>query len=372
MMQSRWETGNLYEEITGYSRHGGELPTDPAKRRAVLRSMLALADSQEPLAGKTLQETKADGLIREEVTYTLHNGITTRATLLRPDSPRKGMPAVVALHDHGGYYYHGRKKLLSSPEASPGLEAFQQQYYGGRSWPEALARKGYVVLIPDAFYFGSRRLEETTLPDSCREKYFAPCKGLAEGSDAYISAYNEACGLYEREMVKHLLVSPVTWPGILVSDDMRAVDYLAARPEVNAEHIGCCGLSIGGFRSALLCGMDPRIRCAVVVCWMNTFADLQFTRLRDHTFMLYIPHLLRQFDLPDITGLCAPNPLLVQQCMRDDLFSHEGMRQAETILARHYHNAGAASRFKAAWYDSPHAFTLPMQADAFAWLDKHL
>ena len=48
----------------------------------------------------------------------------------------------------------------------------------------------------------------------------------------------------------------MTWPGVFVFDDRRAVDYLASRPDVDATRIGCGGLSGGGLRTVMLTGAD--------------------------------------------------------------------------------------------------------------------
>ena len=37
-----------------------------------------------------------------------------------------------------------------------------------------------------------------------------------------------------------------TWPGVVAWDDIRTVDYLVTRPEVDPRRIGCVGVSMGG------------------------------------------------------------------------------------------------------------------------------
>ena len=44
-----------------------------------------------------------------------------------------------------------------------------------------------------------------------------------------------------------------------VEDARRAVDILSALPEVNANHIGVTGISLGGIQAASICGSEPRI-----------------------------------------------------------------------------------------------------------------
>ncbi len=51
----------------------------------------------------------------------------------------------------------------------------------------------------------------------------------------------------------------LTWPGIVFRDDIRTVDYLVTRPEVDPKRIGCLGISMGGYRSCYLAALDDRI-----------------------------------------------------------------------------------------------------------------
>ena len=44
----------------------------------------------------------------------------------------------------------------------------QERAYGGAAWANRLARRGYAVLVPDAFAFGSRRIRVADLPAAIR------------------------------------------------------------------------------------------------------------------------------------------------------------------------------------------------------------
>src|SRR6185436_15642162 len=86
-----------------------------------------------------------------------------------------------------------------------------------------------------------------------------------------IAAFNKRSGLSEQLVGRTIFSAGFTWAGLMFWDDVRSVDYLVSRPEVDPARIGCVGLSVGGVRSAHLAALDDRIKAAVVVCWMTSF-----------------------------------------------------------------------------------------------------
>ena len=77
---------------------------------------------------------------------------------------------MVALHDHGGWFVHGKEKLVGMDGEHVALKGFREQYYGGRPYAEELARRGFVVIVPDAFYWGERRLQYQDPPPELRKR----------------------------------------------------------------------------------------------------------------------------------------------------------------------------------------------------------
>lgn len=64
------------------------------------------------------------------------------------------------------------------------------------------------------------------------------------------------------------------WPGIIFWDDIRTVDYLLTRPEVDPKRIGCVGISMGGYRVAYLSALDERIAAGCIVGFMSTVKSM--------------------------------------------------------------------------------------------------
>ena len=222
--------------------------------------------------------------------------------------------------------------------------------------------------MPDAFAFGSRRIRIADLPPGIRD-------GMDEQESddpEYIAAYNRWAGGHESTLAKSLLSAGTTWAGVWLAEDLYALDVLCGRDDVDAERVGIGGLSGGGLRTVYLAGLDDRVRCAVCVGMMTTWRDLLLNKSHTHTWMIYVPHLATEMDYPDILGMRAPLPTLVQNNTEDPLFTLTEMRRADVMLRQLYEKADAADRYRCGFYAGEHKFDIAMQSDAFDWFDRWL
>jgi dienelactone hydrolase len=311
---------------------------------------------------KTLERVDAGDFWRERVTFRTTPEIRVPAFVLVPKNAKLPAPGIVALHDHGGFYLWGKEKLTTLPDEHRVLTEFKGDYYGGRSIADELARQGYVVVVIDMFYWGERRMLLDDDPPAWKER--PPTITPQE-----ISAFNQRSGQNEQLLGRTLFLTGLTWAGVMFWDDVRTVDYLLTRPEVDPKRIGCVGLSVGGFRSAHLAALDERIKAAVVVGWMCAYMPL----LKDHMIHTVghtklVPGLTRWLDLPDVAAMAIPASLLVINGRKDGLFTVDGMEEAHRKLADCYKKAGVPDRFRAHMYETPHQFNREMQAEAWDWL----
>ncbi len=346
-----------------------DLPSWRALARSRYRELLA-----SPAPGATPQallqhKFEFDGLSIEHLQWQLPYGPPTEAILLKPANATGKLPGILGLHDHGGNKYFGLRKITRiSNDPHPLMIRHQNHYYGGLAWANEIARRGYAVLVHDTFTFGSRRIRLSDLPGRIRNDQV---EANPEAEDEIVR-YNQITAAQEHLIAKSLACSTMTWPGIYVNDDQRALDYLASRPDVDATRLGCAGLSGGGVRTVMLAGADERIRCATCVGMMSTWRDYLLNKCFTHTWMCYIPGIARELDYPEILGLNAPNPVLVLNNRQDQLFTLSEMERADRILAEVYRKAGASDRYRASFYDGPHKFDAEMQKEAFAWFDRWL
>lgn len=343
--------------------------------RPVFLEHLSYAPKPLPLSAEVVSREERDGFTIETVRISATPAYDIPAKVLVPNSGKRRLPGVLALHCHSGQYVWGHEKVLSSPQDSPALIEFRDRTYG-RPYAELLARRGFVVVAIDALYFGARRLhveslEAATAPGDVKESLEA-LSALKSGTREWIAAVNSLCSRYEHLTAKTIFAAGATWPGLLTWDDMRSVDYLCSRPEVDSRRIGCLGLSLGGLRTAHLIAADPRIKAACVTGWMPEFGELLRNHIRHHTWMAYIPGLYSSLDLPDAAALIAPGALLVQQCSRDNLYPMSAMQGGVNKLKEIFAKAGIPERFRGSFHDEPHSFRPAMQDEAFAWLERWL
>jgi dienelactone hydrolase len=318
-----------------------------------------------PASPMLIRRTDRGDYIEEYLTFQTTADLRVPAYVLIPTRVKVPAPALVVLHCHGGFYLWGKEKVVATDNEHPVLAGFKQQLYDGKSIATELVRRGYVVITIDMFYWGERRM----LLDEDPPSYRQPARMTREE----IEAFHRRSSQNEQLVARSLFTAGVSWPGVLLWDDIRTLDYLATRPEVDARRIGCIGLSVGGYRSFLLAALDERIKAAVDVGWMTAFAPT-IGRHVIHTVGLtfHIPGLYRYLDLPDLAALIAPRSVFVINGSKDSLFPPAGVKAAFTKIQQCFQKAGAPERQRCQLYDAPHQFNLAMQADAWQWLERSL
>ncbi len=295
-----------------------------------------------PLAARVRSREVRDGLLRERVSFIGQREQVVPALVIRPIGPVQRLPAVIVLHGLGGTK-EGMADLM-----------------------EELARRGYLALAIDARWHGERG------------------PGLQA---AMIRAYRSGQG--------HPYVFDT------VADLFRTLDYLETRPDVDARRIGMIGISMGGQETWITAALDPRVRVAVPVIGVNTFAwPVQHDRWQARSRLLpqvyeavradlgepqvdarvyravwdrLTPGLLDRFDGPELLPLIAPRPLLVLNGEIDPLVPVAGARLAAESARRAYAAAGVPECFR--FVVAPgvgHNFTAEERRLALDWLDRWL
>lgn len=222
---------------------------------------------------------------------------TVPGTLLRPNGHAGPLPAVLYCHAHGNRHHIGRRELLEGRPALLGA-------YG-----PVLAASGFAVLCVDMPGFGSRQ---------------------AEGSE---SALSKAAHWQGRTLL-----------GRMLADLSAALDYLAARDDVDPSRMATLGLSMGATHAYLLAALDARIAACAHLCAFSNMRPLIESGAHDlHGPYMTVPGLLETCDLADIAALIAPRPQLVCCGRLDPLTPAEAFDPALERLRDAYRRHGPAN-----------------------------
>ncbi|HTG99261.1 MAG TPA: alpha/beta hydrolase family protein [Vicinamibacterales bacterium] len=329
--------------------------------RARVLDRLCYSPATVSPAAEVIRRTDRNDYIEEYLTFQTTPDLRVPAYVLIPKNSPLPAPGLVVLHCHGGAYVWGKEKVVATTNEHPVLSEFKKGLYEGTSIANELVRRGYVVITIDMFYWGERRMLLDDDPASYRERQSM--------TSEEVQAFNRRSSQNEQLVARTLMTAGITWPGVVLWDDLRTLDYLASRPEVDRRRLGCVGLSVGGYRSFLLAALDQRIKAAVDVGWMTSYGS----NLRRHVintvgFTFHIPGLYRYLDLPDLAALIAPRSIFVINGSKDALFPSDGVERAFRKIEACYRKAGAPDRQRCRLYDAPHQFNREMQAEAWEWL----
>ncbi len=249
------------------------------------------------------------------------------AYLLIPDDMKPGERRPAILNAHG----HGPGKSLLVGLAPKSFEPDSDRL-SNEAAALFLVKQGYVVLAPDWRPFGERALD---------------AKYCRQGRDA--------CNVTAMsfEYFGFTLLALNIW------DARRSIDLLQSLPFVDPNRIGMTGLSYGGTMTTYMTALDARIKAAVVSGYLSTLNDAMSMRgIGNYCGAQYLPGLLNWGDIPDVFGLIAPRPLLIESGTKDDCFVFDDTTPAYEKLKVIYAAAGASDKLDRDVADLPHIYIL--------------
>jgi len=153
---------------------------------------------------------------------------------------------------------------------------------------------------------------------------------------------------------------------------MRAIDYLATRPEIDIQKLGVTGISGGGIISWYLPAVDDRVKAVASVCGSWTAkTQLALNAVQENCDCVYLPNRFR-LDLPTIGALIAPRPFKILGALRDEMFPTAGYQDAHRKVSRIYAHYGATDRIALYEHDAPHQDIPAFRKEANEWLNQWL
>jgi dienelactone hydrolase len=139
-----------------------------------------------------------------------------------------------------------------------------------------------------------------------------------------------------------------------VYDVMRTIDWIETRKEIDAQHVGCMGISGGGTVTTFASALEPRIRAALISGYLNTFRDSVFSL--SHCIDNYVPGILEWCEMYDVAGLIAPRPLFVESGDKDNIFPVAASRASFERVKKVYEVFGKPELADQEVFDGEHSF----------------
>lgn len=154
-------------------------------------------------------------------------------------------------------------------------------------------------------------------------------------------------------------------------DGIRAIDYLATRPEVDMTRVGITGRSGGGTQSAMIAACDDRIYASAPECYITSFRRLlQSIGPQDAEQNPYNA-IAKGFDHPDFLHIRAPKPTLMITTTHD-FFSIQGARETFAEAKKSYTAFGKPENISMVEDLGGHESTKNNREALYAFFSEHL
>lgn len=306
-----------------------------SRLRARLRDLVGgLKEPRGPLNAQIHESREFPRYRRETVRFESRPGLEVFGYFLTPKERPPRSPAILCLPGHG----RGVDSVIGIAEDRSQRDLDKPDEYQADFALQCVAH-GYPTFAIEQVSFGHRR----------------DAKAQQAGGGA------SSC---TRDSMAALMLGE-TMTGWRVWDAMRALDYMATRPEVDPKRLITMGISGGGLTSFWTACLDTRVHAAIVSGYFNTFRDSILAV--DHCVDNYVPGVLRVVEMPDMAGLIAPRALFAESGTRDDIFPLPAFERAVTRAREIYAAFGVPERFDAEVFEGEHQF---WGKGAFRFLDR--
>jgi hypothetical protein len=304
-----------------------QMPEDKEEQRKVLYQLLGkLPDRNRPITVQIVSREETEDLIVEKLLLDINGLEKVPAWFTKPKNAKGKVPVVLFNHSHFGQYEVGKDEYLL------GRKEMQSPPYA-----VALARAGYAGLCIDAWGFGERH------------------------------------GRAEIDIFKEMLWKGQVMWGMMVYDNLRALDYLESRNDIDSKRIATIGMSMGSTMAWWLAALDERIKVCIDICCLTDFHTLiEKKRLDLHGIYYYVPDLLNYFTTSQINGLISPRPHFGLAGRYDPLTPIEGLEIIDKNLQKIYSQDGAPDAWQLKIYDVGHLEGAAMREDIFKFFKKWL
>ena len=281
-----------------------------------------------PLNPEIAAEWEHDGLRKQRWLIDVGKHISASFLVNIPGDLREGekRPAICCWHGHGPF---GKEPIMgndSSPELRAAI-AYHNYNYGHQ-----MAKKGFVTFAID--WMGGGERDDNNKPHYRWHEF---------GKDW--------CNVY----YMHATMLGTTSIAMNVVHGMAATDFACSLPFVDVDRLGVMGLSGGGVMTLWSALCDERFKAAELMGYSDLWA-IMGVRDINYCGMQIAPGLYALVDMPDLQGLIAPRPLLVDIAAYDTCFVVDGAMQCYRQVERIYTAAGVPDRLELDLFPTEHAW----------------
>ncbi len=301
-----------------------ELAAWQKRMRAACLDALGGFPERTPLNVRVTGTVAMEGYRVEKILFESRPAFYVTALLFLPDAARFKPP------------YPGVIIACGHSDTGKGYSAYQRGAV-------LAARNGIAALIYDPIDQGER-LQKPGKPSNC------PGHNMT-GASALLLGWNTAT--------------------FRIWDGMRALDVLAARPEIDAQRLGCMGNSGGGTLTTYISALDERVAASSPSCYISTLQHVCAKMGPQDAEQNLFGQLAFGLEHSGWLLLRATKPTCVCAAQKD-MFPIQGTYQTRDEVRAVYARLGAAERFALAEYDGPHAWAEPLRVSAVRWMNRWL
>jgi hypothetical protein len=310
------------------------------KAEALPRVIATLQDFPPRVAPnpQLMAEWTHDGLRKQRWLLDAGQHISASLLINYPTTPEP-RPAILCWHGHGD---HGKEPVMGN-DGSVAMRADIERF--NYNYGHQMAKEGYVTFAID--WLGAGERNDGQMHNGAR------------------SSHNrDWCNI----LYLHATMLGMTSISINVQHGRVATDFVLGLPEVAGENIGVMGLSGGGTMALWSSLCDERVAATEIICYSQLWEHFG---LRDTNYcgMQVAPGLYKLVDLPDLQGLIAPRPLLVDIGAYDSCFVVDGAMACFHQVENIYEAAGARDNLELDLFPREHGWGGNKSA---AFFGKHL
>ena len=300
------------------------------KKKALPKVIATLGEFPKdvPLNPQLMAEWEHDGLLKQRWLIDVGRHISAAFLVNIPKGLKRGerRPGILCWHGHGQF---GKEAVMGN-DTSPELLAEIRRF--NYSYGHQMAKAGFVTFAIDWIGIGERN--DNNKPN------FRNQNGVRDW-----------CNLY----YLHATMLGMTSISINVAHGMAAADFACTLPQVDAGRLGVMGLSGGGTMTLWTTLIDERFKASEIICYSDLWA---YFGIRDINYcgMQVAPGLFNLVDLPDLQGLLAPRPLLVDIGVYDSCFKVDTAMACYKRVEKIYRAAGVPEHLELDLFPGEHAW----------------